>query len=343
MAITLSKPQPSGKDPFLLVKEDLKQLKQRIKKAVGGYYTSGNEAPHPVLSMAAQEFFERKGKSFRPTITMLMSLATSGSISSKQAQLAEITELIHTASLIHNDVLEDVEESSAGNVVHRMYSTTQGNKVSVLAGDFLLARAAVGLAKLGVVKVVEIMATALDSIVQGDIMQVEATADEIVDYQYYINRVKSRSANLIGLSCQSAALLGGAKEDDDATEAALQYGLCLGMAHQMLADLKQLRSLLASNKGEGTEPLRRLPNVALLAEHCPTLKEVIQKSHTTDEDWAKAIECIERSNAVHVAEGLVADYANNAIDSLSRLPPSEARTSLEILVHKVLEPSFNAG
>merc|ERR1712216_1090063 len=76
-------------------------------------------------------FLERKGKSFRPTICMLMSLATSGRISPQQAQLAEITELIHTASLIHNDVLEELDEGDAGNVVHRMYSTPQGNKVSV--------------------------------------------------------------------------------------------------------------------------------------------------------------------------------------------------------------------
>ena len=93
-------------------------------------------------------------------------------MSEKTLRLAEIVEMMSTAQVIHDDVLEDCDARDKGNVAHRTYSTELGNKVSLLAGDFLLARASVELAKLTNVAVVEIMGTSLENMCRGEIMQV---------------------------------------------------------------------------------------------------------------------------------------------------------------------------
>ena len=111
------------------------------------------EAENPVLTAAAKHFFEKRhGKRFRPTIVMLMSRAlqtTDADQYKKQSQLAQITEMIHVASLIHDDVLDEADTRRGDLAVHKLYS----NKVAVLAGDYLLARASVLLARLENVQV----------------------------------------------------------------------------------------------------------------------------------------------------------------------------------------------
>ena len=90
----------------------------------------------------------------------------------RQVRLAEITEMIHAASLLHDDVIDLADTRRGAKAAHRIY----GNKVAVLAGDFLLARASVLLSRLGDVKVVELLATVIEEMVQGELMQVRTTA-----------------------------------------------------------------------------------------------------------------------------------------------------------------------
>ncbi|CAN0470878.1 unnamed protein product, partial [Ectocarpus sp. 8 AP-2014] len=171
-------------DPFKLASKDLSPFTDTIKELV--------ESEHPVLSMAAKHFFEKRhGKRFRPTIVALMALATCDKPMeahrdsegyTRQGQLGQITEMIHVASLIHDDVLDEAEVRRGGMAVHKLYS----NKVAVLAGDYLLARASVLLARLGDVQVVEIMATALDSLVQGEIMQLKMDPEKLLDISLYL-------------------------------------------------------------------------------------------------------------------------------------------------------------
>jgi geranylgeranyl pyrophosphate synthase len=224
-----------GLDPFEMVKEDLSPFTDSIKELV--------DTQHPVLSMAAKHFFERRhGKRFRPTIVCLMSRAVSdtphkqlqGSLQyARQGQLGTITEMIHVASLIHDDVLDEAEVRRGGMAVHKLYS----NKVAVLAGDYLLARASVSLARLNNVEVVEIMATALDSLVQGEIMQLQSNPNDLLDMRHYLKKSYYKTASLICSSCKSAALLGGHSFDSAVASAAEEYGYHMGLAFQIIDDI----------------------------------------------------------------------------------------------------------
>ena len=137
------------------------------------------------------------------------------------------------ASLIHDDVLDEADTRRGGKAVHTMYT----NKVAVLAGDYLLARASVLLARLQHFQVVEVMASALDALVQGEIMQARSKKEDLLDINYYLRKSYFKTASLICSSCKCTALLAGFGEADPITVAAEEYGYHMGMAFQIVDDI----------------------------------------------------------------------------------------------------------
>lgn len=155
-----------------------------------------------------------------------------------QRRLAEITELIHTASLLHDDVIDRALSRRAEASANIAF----GNKMAVLAGDFLLGRASVALARLRDPEVTELLATVIANLVEGEFMQLKNTAlDEKQPVwteetlSYYLQKTYLKSASLISKSCRAAALLG--QSAPEIVEAAYSYGKNLGLAFQLVDDL----------------------------------------------------------------------------------------------------------
>jgi hexaprenyl-diphosphate synthase len=155
-----------------------------------------------------------------------------------QRRLAEITELIHTASLLHDDVIDhSVSRRSAPSA-----NVEFGNKMAVLAGDFLLGRASVALARLRDPEVTELLATVIANLVEGEFMQLKNTARDEKNpawtedtVAYYLQKTYLKSASLISKSCRAAAILGGSTPE--VVEAAYLYGKNLGLAFQLVDDM----------------------------------------------------------------------------------------------------------
>lgn len=146
----------------------------------------------------------------------------------KQTRLAEITELIHVASLLHDDVIDHASSRRSLPSAPHQY----GNKLTVLGGDFLLARASLYLARLGHLQVVELMASALADLVEGEVLQMQdETTSREEQWQAYERKTFLKTAALIAKSAKSAVLLGGG--DETAQEAAFQFGRHLGLAFQV--------------------------------------------------------------------------------------------------------------
>ncbi len=159
-----------------------------------------------------------------------------------QRRLAEITELIHTASLLHDDVIDEAgirRSRPSANIAF-------GNKMAVLGGDFLLGRASVALARLRDPEVVELLATVIANLVEGEFMQLKHSmldpsgsgldavgADEALSV--YLRKTYLKSASLISKSCRASALLGHCAPE--IVDAAYAYGKNLGMAFQLVDDL----------------------------------------------------------------------------------------------------------
>ena len=155
-----------------------------------------------------------------------------------QLRLAQIVELLHTASLLHDDVID----VSATRRSQPSANTLFGNKMAVLAGDFLLGRASVALARLRDPEVTELLATVIANLVEGEFMQLKNTALDEKEPRwsedtiaYYLQKTYLKSASLISKSCRAAALLGNSVPE--VVEAAYSYGRNLGLAFQLVDDM----------------------------------------------------------------------------------------------------------
>ncbi len=248
-----------GVQPFDLVRGDLKDLKLQIKQLVERHVGSNDKtregSTNPLLQEAAREFFERRERAWRPGTVLLMARALAGteqpkgSLEAKQLQLAEIVEMMATAQVIHDDVLEDFDQEEKGNAAHRMYSSELGNKVSLLAGDFLLARSSVALAQLTNVDVVEIIGTSLENMCRGEIMQAWAKEEDKVDPDYYLRMVTMKTASLVADACRCTAILRGDGKDSPTAAAAWDFGHNLGVAYCYAADAVAFENLLFAAAG----------------------------------------------------------------------------------------------
>jgi len=310
-------------EPFEMVRDDLKAMKGRIRALVertleGGESKRGESSEageaaqsHPLLREAAREFFERRERAFRPAVVILVARALpmvkeSDEVSiaaARQCLLAEIVEMMSTAQLIHDTVLEDGDDAAMGNVAHRVYSSSGGNKVSVLAGDFLLARCSVALSQLGDLRVVERMAAALEDMVHGNVLRREVT-----EKRGYEEATRLKTSSLIANACLSAAVLAGYEPDSDVARAVYAYADALGLAYQTVADVT-----LYEEKSHDAPPaiLRSLPP-AVFAHNDPQ----------------KATRAALQSAQIH---------ADNAAKSLDVLPPSAEKLALVKMARYVAE------
>ena len=266
-------------DPLRIVGKEMKFLTKNIRQLLGSghpildtvakYYTNGEGKhirPLLVLLMSRAISLTPKGsrRSGTPTASIIDDPITPPTILSdtnpssplsnpltsstnmpdgsgilpSQKRLAEITELIHTASLLHDDVIDDSESRRSLPSANLSF----GNKMAVLAGDFLLGRASVALARLRDAEVVELLATVIANLVEGEFMQLKNTAQDEArpvwtedTITYYLHKTYLKSASLISKSCRAAALLGQCTPD--VVEAAYAYGRNLGLAFQLVDDM----------------------------------------------------------------------------------------------------------
>uniref|UniRef100_A0ACD5T700 Uncharacterized protein n=1 Tax=Avena sativa TaxID=4498 RepID=A0ACD5T700_AVESA len=254
-------------DPFELVADELSILANRLRSMVA--------AEVPKLASAAEYFFKigAEGKRFRPTVLLLMASALKVPISestdngvfsmlastlrTRQQNIAEITEMIHVASLLHDDVLDDADTRRGVTSLNCI----MGNKLSVLAGDFLLSRACVALAALGNTEVVSLMATAVEHLVTGETMQFSTSREQRRSMEYYLQKTYYKTASLISNSCKCVAILTG--HTADVSLLAYEYGRNLGLAFQLIDDVLDFTGTSAS-LGKGSLSDIRHVKMALL-------------------------------------------------------------------------------
>jgi geranylgeranyl pyrophosphate synthase len=254
----------------------------------------------------------------------------------RQAQLGQIVEMIHVASLIHDDVLDEADTRRGGEAVHKLYS----NKVAVLAGDYLLARASVLLARLENTAVVQIMATALESLVAGEIMQLKSPKKSLLEMESYLRKSYYKTASLVCYACRSTALLGGHAYGSTVATAAEEFGFHLGLAYQIQDDILDFTAaatvlgkpaLADMDLGLSTAP------ILYAAQEFPHLRPLIMRRFKEKGDKHTALEALYKSDtAMDKAKELARFHAQRAVNAIMRLPQSESRDALIRLTHAVI-------
>merc|ERR1740133_146769 len=299
--ITRESPAPPGPDPYKLVRDDIELIKSSIKKMLStNKGTGASLAQNEVLTMAAREFTARQGKSFRPMLVLLVGRATNPDfvISKRHFKLAVIAEMIHTASLIHGDVLEenaDPSEEEKGTVVHQEVALDVGNKVCILAGDFLLSKSAVELALLDDDDVTELIARGLEAICEGGMLAGKGL-------EAYLAASALNNADLISECCHSASILSGHRVDDLTAQACRDFGKDLATAQQLVAEAEQAELLIKDTRARKVKwpeaVAQHSAPIMYACDHYPELRPVVSSGQRSKADVATTVELLERSNAV---------------------------------------------
>lgn len=312
---------------FSPVEADLRLLSENLKQLVGNR--------HPILSAAAEHLFGAGGKRLRPAIVLLISRATmlEQDITSRHRRLAEITEMIHTASLVHDDVVDESSVRRGVPTVHSLF----GNRIAVLAGDFLFAQSSWYLANLDNLQVVKLLSEVIMDLAAGEIQQGLNRFDANLSIEAYLQKSYYKTASLIANSAKAAGVL-----SDVSTEMAQNlyyYGRHLGLAFQIVDDILDFTG---SADVLGKPSLSDLKSGNLTAPTLYALKEkpflevLIEREFSQEEDLEQALQLINEARGIERARELATENANTAVEYLADLPASESRQALINMADYVL-------
>ncbi|XP_065861647.1 solanesyl diphosphate synthase 1, chloroplastic-like isoform X2 [Euphorbia lathyris] len=313
----------SLKDMFEVVADDLQTLNKNLQSIVG--------AENPVLMSAAEQIFGAGGKRMRPALVFLVSRATAEiagleELTTKHRRLAEIIEMIHTASLIHDDVLDESDMRRGKETVHQQY----GTRVAVLAGDFMFAQSSWYLANLENIEVIKLISQVIKDFASGEIKQASSLFDCDVELEEYLMKSYYKTASLIAASTKGAAVFSGV--DRSVAEQMFEYGKNLGLSFQVVDDIldftqtaEQLGKPAGSDlaKGNLTAP------VIFALEKEPKLREIIESEFCESGSLDEAIELVKQGGGIKKAQELAKEKADLAMQNLSCLPPGVFRRALE--------------
>ena len=309
------------------VEQDLHILTDNLKRLIG--------ARHPILGAAAEHLFDAGGKRIRPAIVLLAARATmpDHELTSRHRRLAEITEMIHTASLVHDDVVDEADVRRNVETVNHMF----GDKIAVLAGDFLFAQSSWYLANLDNLQVVKLLSEVIRDFAEGEILQsinrfdIDASIDSYLDKTYY------KTASLIANSAKAAAVLSGA--ESEIGEQLYSYGRNLGLAFQIVDDILDFTGsteVLGKPAGLDLASGKLTSPVFYALKQQPYLQMLIERELSETDDLSKALELINNSDGIEQSRQLAKDLARQAKDNLSCLPASESKNALEELTKYVV-------
>lgn len=359
----------SSINPFKLVSAELDVMTRSIRDTV-------SVLQHPSLDRAASHLLSLKGKRIRPIIILLMAHATATvSLSSNsvpvsslsasstlsinslastllpsQLRLAEITELIHAASLLHDDVI-DVADTRRGTM---SVNSVFGNQLAVLAGDFLLARASVALAQLRDCNVVELLSMVIEHLVRGEVLQLNggnrssfdndigdaSTIDNSIRedwyhhpssvFETYLAKTFFKTASLVANSCRAVVMLAG--HAPDVADAAYRYGEDVGMAFQLVDDVLDLigsEGILGKpvlndlRQGVATAP------VLFAMEQFPELRALVDRKCSARGDLDRVMYLINEADGINRTRQLAKKHVERAVEAIVRiLPASDHRSAL---------------
>jgi all-trans-nonaprenyl-diphosphate synthase len=304
---------------FTPVEADLRQLADNLKQLVGNR--------HPILFAAAEHLFGAGGKRIRPAIVLLISRATmlEQEITSRHRRLAEITEMIHTASLVHDDV---VDESNMRRGVPTIHSLV-GNRIAILAGDFLFAQSSWYLANLDNLEVVKLLSEVIMDMASGEIQQGLSRFNSDISIESYLEKSYYKTASLIANSSKAAGLLG--EVSPETADHLYNYGRHLGLAFQLVDDILDFTSTtdaLGKPVGSDLKSGHLTAPVLFALEEKPYLEALIKRQFAQEGDLEQALELIQDSQGIQRSRELAAHHAKLATEHLVALPPSESHQAL---------------
>lgn len=283
----------------------------------------GQEAG-PVLHEAIRHHLSTGGKRIRPRIVLLAGHMLLGQAPDALVRFAAVTELVHAASLVHDDTIDEAGTRRGEQTVDSRY----GSHISVLVGDYLFAQAAIITAGLGSLRLMSLLAATIQALVRGELRQMSAAYKIEASAANYESRISDKSASLFVLAAEGAAVLAGVPEEE--VIALRRYGQQLGLAFQIADDVLDytgsedvLGKPAGSDLANGVVTLPAFHYLRTLPADAPERRIVEEGGEAT-----RVVEAIRASNAPAYALGRARALARDAVTALDAFPVTPSREAL---------------
>lgn len=290
------------------------------------------------LSMALDHIRRRAGKRMRPILILLIARSF-GEVTETTYRAALGLELLHTASLVHDDIVDEAEERRGQASVNAVY----GNKVAVLVGDYILSTALLNVAQTGSNAIVEYLGRLGQTLSNGEILQLTSNGSENISEDAYYEVIKLKTAALFEACCAMGSLSVNAREDCIAE--AKDFGQQLGIIFQIRDDIFDYYDNTAIGKPTGNDMMEgklTLPVIhALLTvrdDEMLTLARKVKRREATSEDIARLVLFTKQNGGIEYAEKVMAELHRKALTFIeNRVGDSTIKAALEAYLDYVIK------
>ena len=324
------------------MKQSLSHIRKPIEKELKAFDTFFKKSVKynvPLLDVIMKYILRTKGKQMRP-IVVLYSASLLGEINETVYRAATLIELLHTATLVHDDVVDDSNKRRGMFTINALWK----NKIAVLAGDYLLSRGMLTALQSKDYRLLEIVSGAVKDMSEGELLQLEKARRLDIDEETYFEIIRKKTASLMA----SAFGLGAASvsDDDKIIEKMRQTGEWAGIAFQIKDDLFDYQKTNSTGKPSGgdiKEKKMTLPLIYMLSKMPKSEKReiirIMKRKKLSQQDIAFVMDKVNSSGGIEYATKKMQIYKQMALDNLAGFPDNRAKEALRQIIEYTVERS----
>ncbi len=309
--------------------EDIKLFEEEFRNAL--------RSEVRLINLIGKYIIRHKGKHIRPVLTILSSRVC-GQPTLNSYRAAAMIELLHIATLIHDDVVDEAEKRRGFPSINRVWK----NKIAVLMGDFILSKTLINMVGLKDFAALQLIADTAEKLAAGEILQIEKSLTRSMNEDIYFDMIYQKTASLISTSCELGAITSTGKESD--RNAMVTYGTKLGMAFQVKDDLFDLLgSEQQTGKDLGADVKRNMVTLPLIHSYenltrteTRQVKKILGLKKKSKSDLNTLKDIVNDAGGFTYAEQKIDEFNHQALDAISPYPDSPYKQSMVDLI------SFNA-
>lgn len=319
----------------------IKQIRRPIAEDMEKYkllFDSYLQHSDPLLHEVFLNISSRKGKMMRPMLTLLVIRLLGGVIDDKAMHTAATFEYFHTASLVHDDIVDESEQRRGVKSIHCSY----GNKVAVLVGDYLLANGLLCASKVDSPRLVGIVSKAAQALASGEILQLSNVSNQSIDENVYYDIINRKTAALFSACSEAGALC--ASTDENVIQNMSLFGHYVGMCFQIRDDIFDYDTSADIGKPTGNdmkEGKLTLPLIYALNhsndEYMQKLAHKVKSGEISYDEIDELVSFTRSNGGIEYAEHVMKTFADKAKDVLSSYPDGEIKSSLMMYVDYVIK------
>ncbi|TVR41243.1 MAG: polyprenyl synthetase family protein [Cryomorphaceae bacterium] len=315
--------------------KDIKHIKEPIQKELGEFeqrFRASLKTDVPLLNNVIHYIVKRKGKQIRPMFVFLTARLF-GETNDSTYRAAALIELLHTATLVHDDVVDDSNLRRGFFSLNALWK----NKIAVLVGDYLLSRGLQLATQHKEFALLQVVSEAVQKMSEGELLQMEKARKMDIDEATYFRIIDYKTATLIAACCQAGAI--SAKASNEQTEQLRQFGSAVGIAFQIKDDLFDYGDGSGIGKPTGIDIKERKITLPLIHAISTAPKKdrrwlvkTVRHHHQNPEKVKEVVNYVQQTDGIKRAVEAMHRYKDQALEILHTFEPSPARSALESLV-----------